>query len=132
MTNRQAAVTFATVVGAGTAYLAWLGWNAPYWPEPRDGSHGPYETWQVAGLVLTWTAIVAGASWWGGPVRAVRDATVGITLLFCADNWTRPVEDASLWPIGAAFLAVGAAGGGAVVAAATHGARRRLTPPGSG
>lgn len=93
------------------AYLAWLGWHAPYKVEGGNET-GPCETSQVAGLVLTWVAILVAATWATTESRAVWVTTTTLVVVWCADVGTRRAEDGSLWPLGGVLLAGAAVIGG--------------------
>nr|WP_258318862.1 hypothetical protein [Streptomyces griseorubiginosus] len=72
-----------TLVTAGVsmaAWAAWLGWDQHYDVQPDGTSTGPYEAWQVIGLVVTLLVAVywAASRRHGGP--AVLGTTTGLTL----------------------------------------------------
>jgi len=56
---RTPSVAGAVALGTLIAYLAWLGWDQTK-ERGADGSlHGPYQWWQVAGLVITIVALAS-------------------------------------------------------------------------
>jgi hypothetical protein len=114
-----AALPPAAAVATAIAYLVWLGWH-----QLEDKS--AYEPWQVVGLALTAGALVVAATWRSLPLGLVTVAvvTVSLTTVWCWDAATTYSEDASLWPVGAVFLLLGASFGLTVVWAVTLGARR--------
>jgi hypothetical protein len=93
--------------------------------DPRTGSEiGPYEPWQVVGLALTLAAVAAIGGWLGRVTATVGGTTVAVTVMFAVDAATQVSKDASLWPIGAGSLALGAGLGLSVVALAAYGLKR--------
>jgi hypothetical protein len=92
-------------------YMAWLGWDQEYEVDPATGAlTGPYETWQVVGVVacLGLVALVAGRL---GQRLVCRVAMpVAFALCFAIDGITDANAD-GLWGVGAA-LAFGAAWAG--------------------
>ncbi|WUH89867.1 hypothetical protein OG900_06870 [Streptomyces sp. NBC_00433] len=61
------------------AWAAWLGWDQ-HRDVHADGSvTGPYEPWQVIGLVLTLVATVSWAASCGQVTGAVLGTTAGLT-----------------------------------------------------
>lgn len=99
------------VVSAGL-YLAWLGWDQDYDIDPVTGVvSGPYETWQVVGVVacLGVVALVAGRLGLRTVCRVAMP--VAFALCFAVDGITDANSD-GLWGVGAA-LTFGAAWAGA-------------------
>jgi hypothetical protein len=89
-----AIVVFVTVA----AYLLLLGWH-----ELQE-----YQTWKVWGFVGVLT-VLAGCNGWRGYARAGAVLqTVVVTVFWSVDAATDPgVEEPSLWPAGAVFIAIG-------------------------
>lgn len=114
---RRTIPTANAAIAALTAVLygAWLGWDQDYDVDPVTGElTGPYEAWQVVGLVLCLAAVavVAGRL---GHRRACRAAMpVAYALCFAIDGATDANSD-GLWGVGA-VLAFGAVWLGATVA----------------
>jgi len=112
-------VRTATLVGFATLanYLVWLGWDQTKYRGPDGNLHGPYQPWQVVGLVLVLGAIAAAAGWHRRSGVAVIVSTLVMTVCFSYQGATDPLND-GLWPIGAALVACGTSAGVAVVGAA--------------
>jgi hypothetical protein len=108
------------------AYAAWLGWDQHKDIGP-DGETGPYQAWQVIGLVLTIGIIAAVAGWRGHSVEAIVMITLVLTVAFSIDASTDPEAD-GLWLVGAFMLFVGSLVGVSVVALAAE-LVGRPTPP---
>lgn len=87
---------------------------------------GPYEPWQVVGLVLSLAALAAVAGWLEVGKLAAAATTVAVTVTWSADAATQTAEDASLWPIGAVLVFVGAAIGLSLVALIAHTVHRTV------
>ncbi|MFF6773871.1 hypothetical protein ACFY8W_09920 [Streptomyces sp. NPDC012637] len=113
---------FVTALVAAAAWAAWLGWDQVRDVHPDGSVSGPYEAWQVVGLVLTllaplyWTAsrrhVTAGA----------LGTTAGLAVAACVD-WS---DDASgLYMIGVLLVLLGSLAGtfgvSALIAAVTRG-----------
>lgn len=88
---------------------------------------GPYQPWQVAGLVLGLTALAAFAGWRRLPHVGIAVIPVTMTLCWSVDAATQTeTYGASLWPIGAAMVAAGTLVGVTLVASfASLAAERR-------
>lgn len=113
---------------AGTtlvAYLGWLAWDQRKTRIPGSSTfEGPYEPWQVIGLGVTLVVLAAAVTWVGRGWVAVVLIPVVLTVAWSVDAATESTPDGSLWPIGAAFLAVGSFIGILVVYALTELVRR--------
>lgn len=107
------------------AYWGWLGWDHTYQRDPTTGvASGPYETWQVAGCVLTLACVALGA----GATRHAG-AAIGVMPLAFTVAWSIPAssDETGLWGVGAFLLFVGCLLGTVVLAggsAAVTGRRR--------
>jgi hypothetical protein len=118
----------AVPLAALTVLLGWL-------VLPADWSVVPTADPQTYGSPVTtgrWTAAAAGLlvlAAVGGYARGPGAALVGIALpavvLWCYRSATAEVIGASLWPVGALFLAPAVAAGVAAVAALGRSLRRR-------
>ena len=98
-------------------YLIWLGWDQHYDVGPRGVVTGPYQEWQVVGLAFGLAALASFAGWRQRPEVGVAVIPTVMTLCFSIDAATQiDTYGASLWPIGAALVAVGTLAGVAVVA----------------
>jgi hypothetical protein len=109
----------AAVLLSALAWVGWLAWDQEYQLDPVTGvASGPYETWQVAGCVLTLlvAAVLAGLA--RRPVSAAVWVTVPFTL--CWTISAAQDDETGLFAAGALFLAVGLFLGSWVVAAATR------------
>ncbi|MFF3317937.1 hypothetical protein ACFYV5_20835 [Streptomyces sp. NPDC003035] len=111
---------------AAAAWAAWLGWDQHRDVHPDGSTTGPYEAWQVIGLVLT----VLVPVYWAASRRSVEGAvfltalgtSLGLTVAAVYD-WS---DDASgLYMIGAGMVMVGSllvtAAVSALIASATRG-----------
>ncbi|MGW2018733.1 hypothetical protein [Streptomyces sp. NPDC001927] len=108
------------------AWAGWLGWDQHRDVHPDGSTTGPYEAWQVIGLVLTLLAPVCWAASRSYPTGAVLGTTAGLTVAAFYD-WS---DDASgLFVIGVGTVMVGSllatTALSAVVAAATQSRVRR-------
>ncbi|MEV7966961.1 hypothetical protein AB0O34_13390 [Sphaerisporangium sp. NPDC088356] len=83
-------------------YLAWLGWDQERDVGPDGGVSGPYQAWQVAGLVIVLAVLAVTAGWRGHPVIG----TLAIGGVMWA-SWTVDAatsDDSGLWAVGALML----------------------------
>ncbi|MFJ4778011.1 hypothetical protein [Streptomyces sp. NPDC088762] len=88
---------------AAAAWTAWLGWDQHRDVAPDGSVSGPYEAWQVIGLVLTLLAPVYWAASRGHVAHAVLGTTAGLTAAVAYD-WS---DDASgLFLIGVVMVMV--------------------------
>lgn len=91
------------VLVSATAWAAWLGWDQHYDVHPDGSETGPYEPWQVIGLVLTLLVPLC----WAASRRHVADAvlgtTAGLTAAACYD-WSD--DSSGLFLIGVGVVAV--------------------------
>jgi hypothetical protein len=103
-------------------WAAWLGWDQHRDVHPDGSTTGPYEAWQVIGLVLTLLAPVCWAASRRHATEAVVGTTVGLTTAAYYD-WS---DDASgLFAIGVALVMLGTLGATAAVSAVTSALTRR-------
>lgn len=110
---------------AMAAWAAWLGWDQRRDVHPDGSTTGPYEAWQVIGLVLTLLVPVYWAVSRGHTASAVLGTTAGLT----AAAWYDWSDDASgLFVIGVGLVMIGGLAGTAavsgVIAMAGRGVRR--------
>lgn len=85
-------------------WAAWLGWDQHRDVHPDGTTTGPYEAWQVIGLVLTLLVPVCRAVSRRQVSGAVLGTTAGLTVAACYD-WS---DDASgLYGVGVAMVMVG-------------------------
>jgi len=109
-------------------YMVWLGWDQDKYRVPGTNRiEGPYETWQVVGLVLTLAALAVVVTYPRmGLIAAVVIPTV-LTVVWSIDAATEVTPDANIWGVGAVFLAAGAFSGIGIVCVFTVAARRIAT-----
>ncbi|CAM5245107.1 hypothetical protein GCM10010329_54120 [Streptomyces spiroverticillatus] len=108
----------ALAVAAVALWAAWLGWDQVRDVQPDGGTTGPYEPWQVIGLVLTLLLPVCWAAYKRLLVGPVLGVAAGLTVAAFYD-WS---DDASgLFVIGVGMIAVGSLIGTAVVVAVVNG-----------
>ncbi|WP_043175864.1 hypothetical protein [Streptomyces sp. NRRL B-24484] len=95
------------------AWAAWLGWDQHRDVHPDGSVSGPYEAWQVIGLVLTLLAPVCWAATRRHVAAAVNGTTAGLTVAAYLD-WS---DDASgLYLVGVGMVMVGSLVATSVVA----------------
>ncbi|MEV0594633.1 hypothetical protein [Nonomuraea cavernae] len=95
-------------------YLAWLGWDQERDVEPDGSLSGPYQPWQVAGLVIVLGILAVLAGRRGHPVIGTL-SIAGVTWL----SWSIDAatsDDSGLWVVGAVLLFPAVFVGVAVVA----------------
>ncbi len=124
----------SSVLLAGAAVGAWVVWLG--WDQRRDRvgyrETGPYEAWQVGGLVLTLLAAVALVAYLRHFVPAVLGPTAGLT---CASFYDWSDDDSGLFLIGVGLVLMGTFVGSALVAVvvgALGGKDRAGEPPATG
>lgn len=89
---------------AMAVWAAWLGWDQHRDVHPDGSTTGPYEAWQVIGLVLTLLAPVYWAASRECVAAAVLGTTSGLTVAAYYD-WS---DDASgLFAIGVGMVMIG-------------------------
>ncbi|MEU7034941.1 hypothetical protein ABZ958_14795 [Streptomyces sp. NPDC046237] len=120
--DNQFLVTLVLALVTSAVWAAWLGWDQHRDVHPDGSTTGPYEAWQVIGLVLTLLVPVYWAASRRHFAGAVLGTTVGLTVAAFHD-WS---DDASgLFVIGVGMVMVGSsvvtAGASAVIAYATRG-----------
>ncbi|MDX3581319.1 hypothetical protein [Streptomyces europaeiscabiei] len=95
-----------TAVAALTMWAAWLGWDQRRDLHPDGSSTGPYEAWQVIGLVLTLLIPVV----WAASRRHITGAVVGTTAGLTVASFHDWSDDASgLFVIGVTMVMLGTA-----------------------
>ncbi|MFD7729877.1 hypothetical protein ACFV6F_05775 [Kitasatospora phosalacinea] len=104
------------------AWAAWLGWDGQKDIAPDGTESGPYEVWQVLGLVVTVGAAVCWSAYRGRPRAAVAGSTAGLAGAAWAD-WSR--EGDGLFVVGVALIVLGTLAVSALLAAATTALARR-------
>jgi len=106
-------------------WAAWLGWDQ-HRDVHQDGSTtGPYEAWQVIGLVLTLLAPVCLAAFRNYVAAAVLGTSAGLTIAAYYD-WSD--DSSGLFVVGVGLVMMGSLVGttvvSAVITAATRDGRR--------
>jgi uncharacterized membrane protein (DUF4010 family) len=102
-------------------WAAWLGWDQHRDVQPDGTTTGPYEAWQVIGLVLTLLAPVYWAASRRYVAGAVLGTTVGLTIAAYAD-WSD--DSSGLFMVGVGLVTVGSLAVTAVVAVIASVTRR--------
>ncbi|MET9117898.1 hypothetical protein ABZX38_27380 [Streptomyces longwoodensis] len=102
-------------------WAAWLGWDQQRDVQPDGSTTGPYEAWQVGGLVLSLLVPVYWAASRHHAAAAVAGTTVGLTLAAYGD-WS---DDASgLFMVGVTLVMLGSLAATAAVSAVVRAATR--------
>ncbi|WP_448315370.1 hypothetical protein [Streptomyces sp. CO7] len=113
---RQALAVLLLAAVAAALWAAWLGWDQRYDVHPDGSSTGPYEAWQVIGLVLTLLPPVL----WAASRRRYAGAVLGTTTGLAAAAWYDWSNDASgLFAVGVAMITVGSLAATALLCAVT-------------
>ncbi|WP_175439320.1 hypothetical protein [Streptomyces vilmorinianum] len=95
---------YLTALVSVAAWAAWLGWDQERDVHPDGHVTGPYEAWQVVGLVLTLLVPVYWAASRRHVVGAAVGTTAGLTVAACFD-WS---DDATgLFGIGVGLVMAG-------------------------
>ncbi|MDX2764430.1 hypothetical protein ACSCB1_40765 [Streptomyces europaeiscabiei] len=98
--------TLVTAVASLTMWAVWLGWDQHRDVHPDGSSTGPYEAWQVIGLVLTLLIPVV----WAASRRHIAGAVVGTTAgltVACFYDWSD--DSSGLFVIGVTMVMLGTA-----------------------
>lgn len=96
--------TLVPAVVASAAWAAWLGWDQHRDVQPDGTTTGPYEAWQVIGLVLTLLVPV----YWAASRHHVAGAVLGTTVGLTAAAWYDWSDDSSgLFVVGVGMVMVG-------------------------
>ena len=129
MNKRLSAVAgFLLLTAAAAAnWAAWLGWDQRKDEHPDGSVSGPYQPWQVIGLVLVLIALTAGAAACRRSITAATAPVLGTMAALCSD-WSD--DDSGLWVVGAALALVGLMGGAVTVSGLTYAVRSAKPTPG--
>ncbi|MGI5508138.1 hypothetical protein [Streptomyces sp. CA-106131] len=103
------------------AWAAWLGWDQHRDVQPDGTTTGPYEAWQVIGLVLTLLAPVCWAASRRYIAGAVLGTTVGLTVAAYYD-WSD--DSSGLFMVGVGMVMMESLVVTAIVSAVIASARR--------
>ncbi|WP_331452742.1 hypothetical protein [Streptomyces sp. SS162] len=102
--DSQAGAYLVTAVAAAVLWTAWLGWDQHRDVHPDGSTTGPYEAWQVIGLVLTLLAPL----YWAASRRHVPGAVLGTTTGMTVAAFVDWSDDASgLYMVGVAMVMLG-------------------------
>ncbi|MFI6978436.1 hypothetical protein ACIBSV_07535 [Embleya sp. NPDC050154] len=111
---------------AAAAWAAWLGWDQHRDVHPDGSTTGPYQAWQVVGLVLTLFAAVCRAASRGHVAAATIGTTTGLTLAAYLD-WSD--DSSGLYMVGVTMVGLASVGATGIlshlVASARHQAGSR-------
>lgn len=124
--HRSLSISLALALATLATWAALLAWDNDKTVVAGQET-GPYESWQVGLAVLVLAvllvlALLAGAR----PLHATVAVSATFTACMAASFTVLapPAEDASLWPIGTALVAVGMTAGSTALAALTSSVRR--------
>ncbi|GAA2305854.1 hypothetical protein OKJ48_43400 [Streptomyces kunmingensis] len=115
---------------SAAAWAAWLGWDQHRDVHADGSTTGPYEAWQVLGLVVTLLAPAVWAASRGHRAATVFGTTAGLTVAAYVD-WSD--DSSGLFAVGVALLMLGSLAATATVTAVITAMRRggpRLGGPG--
>uniref|UniRef100_A0AAU2JS68 Integral membrane protein n=1 Tax=Streptomyces sp. NBC_00049 TaxID=2903617 RepID=A0AAU2JS68_9ACTN len=96
------------------AWAAWLGWDGVRDVHPDGSTTGPYEAWQVIGLVATLLVPVYWAASRRNTTAAVLGTTLGLTVAAYCD-WSG--EASGLYLVGVVTVMLGSLAATAAVSA---------------
>jgi flagellar biosynthesis protein FliR len=102
-------------------WAAWLGWDQHRDVQPDGTTTGPYEAWQVIGLVLTLLVPV----YWAASRRYIAGAVLGITVgLTVAAYYDWSDDSSGLFMVGVGMVMMGSLVATALVCAVIASAKR--------
>lgn len=107
---------------AAAAWVAWLGWDRHRDVQPDGSTTGPYQGWQVVGLVLTLFAAVCWAAARDHAAAATIGITVGLTLAAYLD-WSD--DSSGLYMVGVTMVGLASAGATGLVSHLVSSARHK-------
>ena len=127
-TTNPSVLGTAVLLAAGcfAAYWGWLGWDSTYQRDPVTGvTSGPYETWQVAGCVLTLAALALAAA-----LRRQAWTAVAVMPPAFTVAWAVPAssDTTGLFLVSAVMIFIGMTLVGLVLALPAQHLRERLSP----
>ncbi|WP_392675835.1 hypothetical protein [Streptomyces sp. LN785] len=121
----QLLATLVLAVVTLGAWAAWLGWDQHRDVHPDGSTTGPYEAWQVIGLVLTLLVLV----YWAANRRHIAGAVLGITAGLTIAAYCDWSDDSSgLYMVGVGMVMVGSLVATAVVSAVIAAVKREGPP----
>ncbi len=103
-------------------WAVWLGWDQHRDIQPDGTTTGPYQAWQVAGLVLTLLAATCWTASRGHGVAAVLGTTAGLTI---ASYWDWSDDASGLFVIGVGLVMLLSLAATAAVSAVCRAVTRR-------
>ncbi|WP_329163059.1 hypothetical protein OHB49_24635 [Streptomyces sp. NBC_01717] len=121
----QLLAVLVLAVLAPAVWAAWLGWDQHRDVHPDGSTTGPYEAWQVIGLVLTLLPLVYGAVSRRYIAGAVLGITVGLTIAAYYD-WSD--DSSGLFMVGVGMVMVGSLVVTAVVSVVIASVKREGSP----
>lgn len=104
--------------------MSWLGWDQHPDLHADGSTTGPYQPWQVLGLVVTLFLVTRAGAARRASVITCTVLALTMTACFGVDAGTNAHAD-GLWVVGAALVLVGSALGAAIVATLYRQARGR-------
>lgn len=105
--RRLVSITATVLLAAATAgiWAAWLGWETQYDVDAAGNSSGPFQVWQLVGVVICLVSVAFLAVRWTHPFAVV--VTVPAVFVVAWSRWAARDADGYLWPVGAFMLSVG-------------------------
>ncbi|RZT87056.1 hypothetical protein EV383_3962 [Pseudonocardia sediminis] len=126
--TRRLVGTGLLALATAASWWVWTAWDLRRDVDPVTGtSTGPWEAWQVAGVVLCLLAVVVAAAR-RLPAWLVV-AVVPVTFTVAWSLTAASQDDSGLWAVGAVLVLLGTSAGTAVVAAVTAAFRRARAAP---
>ncbi|MER5400241.1 hypothetical protein [Streptomyces sp. NPDC002599] len=121
-------VSILLLAGVSLAvWAAWLGWDQHRDVQPDGTTTGPYEAWQVIGLVL----ILLAPVYWAASRRYTRAAVLGTTAgLTVAAYYDWSDDSSGLFMVGVVLVMIGSLAVTAVVSAIASATRQGGRSPG--
>jgi len=116
VTGSPVRVAVVAAVVSAFNYLVWLAWDQHVDVRASDGYvTGPYEPWQIVGMIAVLVALAVYIGLGQGVVHASLAVSVSLTICFAVDAATDARGD-GLWPIGAGMVAIASFAGVLLVA----------------
>lgn len=104
--RRQAAPLAIIALATSALYAAWLAWDQQKNLNPVTlVETGPYERWQIVGLVLCFGVLAFAAGWRRSTPACLLAMPLTMAVCVATDWLTGP--DSGLWIVGVGLLAVG-------------------------
>ena len=101
--SRKRAFLSVAVLSAAD-FLVWLGWDRERTVGSDGYLHGPYETWQVVGVIVVLGALAAVSGLHGHTVGAAWASAIGVVVAFLV---AAPSDGNGLSFVGVVLLAIG-------------------------